>query len=709
LEATPGIVRVSSLANAPTLVASDDRATSDRLLDQAAIVDPALLTTRLRAAPIERAIFLAQRESIMPCFVELDATAREADVVRRVREAARAIEARHPDAGEVLLAGPAVVETSLAAHIFDNMRRLVPFAVAFVLTALLLAFRRPLFVGVAVVHTLALQGAVLGGMAMLGFDVDLVSVLAPVILVPVGVADLVHLFARLRSGSGRLESAFAALEAPMIATTATTAVGFLGFLLSPVAAIQQFGITLSAGAVVALVLTVTLDAALLALFWRPREARRTVGRVRAGAIEQWVVGLASDARRRRFVHLAGIVVAAGLILGVSSLAEVRIEDTWIHNFDPDSTIVRDAALFESELFGTNVLALVFEADPSVAEARQRTLDAVNRFTTEHTVVLGTRGLISSTLLARGLDPEAGAVWSRWPTPSLDEMAALRQAWIDRGPVLPDVRRHVDPELRRHQVQLFVLDHPYDELAAVAERLEAEARYSVGPGVRVTVSGNLAVNLRMVRDAVLGQVRSLLVLLATVTILLAIFVRSLAGGLVLVAPMVLSILLTVFVLVHLDLPFGIAVSMFPTLVVGLSVDFALHLRAVLVARREASRGRRAREVASVVRGILWNGLLWTGGFLVLTTSSLAPNRYLGLLCALVVALSTLFTLVLMPVLARPTRRHGKARACPAHGIRHRRARRRPGEDVAGVGVRRSTSGDGMTSCPQESNRDRSVIV
>lgn len=665
LERTPGIDRVSSLANAPTLVPLADRAADERLLDRAAIDDPSILATRLRGSPVQRALFLAQRESLAPLFVDLAASAREEDVVRRVRDTARAIEARHPDAGEVLLAGPAVVETGLAGHVFDDMRRLVPFSVAFVLTALLLAFRRPLFVAVTIVHALALEAAVLGGMAILGFGVDLVSVLAPVILVPVGVADLVHLFARLRStgsgspGSGSpgsvptstaLQEAFATLQAPMLATTATTALGFLGFLLSPVPAIRQFGLTLSAGAVLALWLTFTLDAALLALFWRPREAHARARRRRLGPIERWVAGLASAARRRRLSRFAGVAVAGCAILGASALADVRVEDTWIHNFDPGSKIVRDAARFESELFGTNVLALVFTADPPDAQARQRTLDAVNRFTTEHTVVLGARGLLSSTLLARGLDPESGAVWSRWPTPSLDEMARLRDEWIERGPVLPDIRRHVDPELLRHQVQLFVLDHPYEELAAIAERLEAEARHSAGPGVRVTASGNLAVNLRMVREAVLGQVRSLVVLLVTVTLLLVLLARSFPGGLVLVAPMLLSTLLTFFALVHLDLPFGIAVSMFPTLVVGLSVDFALHLRAVLVALRDASRGRRARAVATVVRGILWNGLLWTGGFLVLTTSSLAPNRYLGLLCALVVALSTLFTLALLPVFA-----------------------------------------------------------
>ncbi len=677
LESLPGIDTVSSLANAPVLTVPpppdpgvfgasmvptfEPDIVGEPVLVDAVLDDPRALLHRLRTSEAQRVMLLSLRESLTPLFLELSGEVPEAELTGAVLDLARGIERRHPSAGTVLVVGPAIVENRLAGHVFDDLAALVPFSVALVACGLLLAFRRGAFLAAVLLHTLALEALVLGGMAALGWTVNLVSVLAPVILVPVGVADLLHLFVRLRAAEGTpatgapglLVEAFAALQMPMMATTATTALGFLGFLLSPVAAIRQFGITLSIGAVVALLLTFTLDAAVLALVWRPR--RRSAGRPVALLGERWLRGLSRpEALRRRGRLALGLAVLLAAV-AATALLRVRIEDTWIRNFDPDSRVLQDTRLFEYEHFGTNVLSLVYEADPTVSGSRARALNAVNRFTTAHTVALGLRGLVSPTLLVRALDPHQGLPWTPWPTPTVERMADGVAAWRARGMALPDIGRFVDGDLRHFQVQLYVVNQPYAELVEVLERVIGQARHTAGPGVRVDVSGNLAVNIRMVREVVLGQARSLLVLLATVTVLLMFLARSLSAGLVLALPMALAIGHSYFALVQLELPYGIAVSMFPTLVVGLSVDFAIHLRAVLQRRRHAPSAGWARDVAVVLRGIVLNGILWSAGFALLAASSLPPNRYLGLLCGLVVALSTIFTVALLPAFASPLRR------------------------------------------------------
>ena len=140
----------------------------------------------------------------------------------------------------------------------------------------------------------------------------------------------------------------------------------------------------------------------------------------------------------------------------------------------------------------------------------------------------------------------------------------------------------------------------------------------------------------------------------VALLLILYARSGSVGLLLVLPMTLSVLLSYGLLIAADLPHGIAVSMFPTLVVGLSVDFAIHLWAAW-AGRSTRKGQglslptRARRLTILLRGILLNGLLWSAGFALLGFSALPPNRYLGLLAATVIGTSTLFTVLLVPLL------------------------------------------------------------
>ena len=673
LEGLPGVARVSSLASAPILVEPPEEppfgslpmpapVPGEPVLLDAFLDQPRLLSQRLRSSAVQYALLLSLRESLTPLLVELSGEVPEAELTLEVFELVDELEERHPDAGTILVVGPAVVETGLAGHVFDDLSSLVPFSVALVAGGLLLAFRRRVFLVVVLLHAVALEALVLGGMAMLGWTVNLVSVLAPVLLVPVGVADLLHLFARLRATDGAdaaetrrlLTGAFEALQTPMLATTATTTLGFLSFLLSPVAAIRQFGITLAIGSVLALLLTFTLDAAVLALAWRPGARRGTRRRTTAG--ERLLFTTRSPPvllhRARGALVLAAIFAA----LGASALSRIRIEDTWIRNFDPESRVIRDTGIFERVHLGTNVLSLVYTADPSVPGSRARALDAVNRFSTAHTVTLGSRGSLAPTMLVRALGHRQNPVWEPWPTPSVEEMTAGLEAWRHHGMALPRVDSLITTDLRHLQVHLFVLNQPYEDLVQLLEELVAKARHSAGPGVQVSASGNLAVNVRMVREAVLGQVRSLLVLLGIVILSLMLMARSVVAGFVLTLPMILAIGGSFYVLMRLDLPYGIAVSMFPPLVVGLSVDFAIHLRAVLERCRAASRTRWARELAIILRGITWNGVLWAAGFALLTVSSLPPNRYLGLLCGLVVVLSTIFTVGLLPAFALSFRDH-----------------------------------------------------
>jgi hypothetical protein len=660
--AEPGVARVASLASAPALVPAADLPSGAPLLDEKALAEPYQLFTRLRASPVQQALLLAPRRSLTPLLLTPSGALTEDRLTARLLEVAAAMEQQHPQAGRVLVVGPAVVESGLSGQLFADLARLVPFCVALVALGLLLALRRAVFLAVTLVHAVALEAVVLGSMAALGGTINLVSVLAPVVLVPVGVADLLHLAVRLKreatpAGPRRqLAAAFAALERPMVLTSATTALGFLGFLVSPVPAIRGFGLTLAGGAVAALLLTFTLDAALLALLWRPDavRARRKPGRRRRGPLERWLLALESPQRRRRRSRLTLAVCLLLALAAVTTLPGLHIEDTWIRNFDPGSRVVRDTLDFESELLGTNVLAIVFEPQgppPYDQEDRQRLLEAVNRFTISQTVVPGVRGLLSATMLARSLDPQQDFVWKPWPTPTPEAMAQAMATWRRRGMALPEMEQLVTADLSRYQVLLFVLNQPYPGLIEVLDRLTAEARQRAGEGVAVHASGNLAVNIRMVHQAVVGQALSLGALLLTITLLLAALTRSLTSGALLVLPMALAILSTYGLLQLLGLPYGVAVSMFPTLVVGLSVDFSIHLRSALLRTRWLSRRRRLEELAVTARGVLLNGLLWTGGFALLTASALPPNRYLGLLTSVVVALSTLASLALLPTLAQ----------------------------------------------------------
>lgn len=665
LEALPHVSRVASLVNSPALVGSPGIPAGAPIWAGSSDEAVGILSQRLDGSLLQKRIFLSHRRALTPLYVELDPHAAEPDAVRDILRLAAAVERRHPRAGHVLAVGPAVVETSLAQEVLDDLQRLVPFSVALMALGLLVAFRSLAFFLVTIVHSLLLVLFVLGGMAACGVSVNLVNVLAPVLIVPLGVAPLLHLLVRLKSGvdgvpgPGRRAStigrALARLEGALLGTTGTTAVGFLGFLFTPVPAIRQFGLILSAGAIVSLILTLTVDCALLALTWRQGASRKTVAARRATWIERWLLAMT---RTRAMLRLrAGRALAVSLVLaagGLVALWHLRIDDTWLQNFDPDSTVATHARLFESELLGTNLLSIRLEADPAVAGAGPRLLDLLNELPLVSFGVPGVRGVVSVMTLVRSMDPQQGTVLDPWPTPSRERLAQACEEWKRRGLPLPRIDMLADPELSRFQVLIFVANDHLWELRRTLAGFESILEHRAKPGVVFQLGGNLAANIRMVRQSVVSQGYSVLAMLLVMGSLALIYTRSLRSAAMIIAPQALAILTTYLVIAGLEVPYGVAVSMFPTLMIGMADDFAIHGHAALARTRSASRRRLARELGVVIKGILLNSALWAAGFAVLTSSHQPPTRYLGLLCSTVVVLAAALTLLLLPAAILLTR-------------------------------------------------------
>jgi len=202
-----------------------------------------------------------------------------------------------------------------------------------------------------------------------------------------------------------------------------------------------------------------------------------------------------------------------------------------------------------------------------------------------------------------------------------------------------------------RARIFVHDADYArgrELEAyLAERLPLIFQES---GVTYHLSGDLPVATEVVDSIVTNQIRSIGWALLGVVALLIVAFRSLRLVLVAIAPLAAALPLVFGMMGNLDVPLGIATSMFAALVIGVGVDFALHF---LHGYRRARAGDTDPATALTEtfvtsgRAIRWNATVLSLGFAVLTLSHLKPNHSLGwLLCASMLGCYTL-TVLLMP--------------------------------------------------------------
>ena len=243
----------------------------------------------------------------------------------RVKDAAEKVLAEHrpPEHTRIYFGGMPFLIFNMTLLITDNLTLLVPLMVLILIATLYLGFRHWAGVVFPMLVVIISVVWVVGFMGMTGLQMDLLTGIAPVILLALGSADGIHLlkryFERRRQGEAAGEATrhvFKEMGTPIILTTITTTVGFAALAISDFSVIQQFGLLTALGIVIALLVTLTLLPALLSFGVTPREPRGSTSSMsRFGDI----------AGRFIFRRKKALIFGAAVVVLVSALALPRIE------------------------------------------------------------------------------------------------------------------------------------------------------------------------------------------------------------------------------------------------------------------------------------------------------------------------------------------------------------------------------------------------
>jgi predicted RND superfamily exporter protein len=183
-------------------------------------------------------------------------------------------------------------------------------------------------------------------------------------------------------------------------------------------------------------------------------------------------------------------------------------------------------------------------------------------------------------------------------------------------------------------------------------------------VNVTIGGSAMVESSLNRQVVRSQIISVIISLVLVFIIIAASNKSLAGGLIGIVPLSISILINFAVMGFLGIKLNIGTSMIASLAVGIGIDYTIHYMEAFkrelaefgitdLARlnknpREKS-GFLAKTFAVSGKAIIINAASVGAGFAVLIFSRFNMLGDFGLLIALTMGTSALVSLTVIPAL------------------------------------------------------------
>ncbi|MBW2288552.1 MAG: MMPL family transporter [Deltaproteobacteria bacterium] len=572
----------------------------------------------------------------------------------------------------IAMAGSPVAMDVIKGNMRSDMLRFIRLTILAIAVLLFLVFRRASAVFVSLVVVILSLVSTIGLMAASGAALKLPTMVLPSFLLAVGVGDSVHIlalfFRSLGSGFDKKEAIISALEhsgLPVILTSLTTAGGLLSFAPTELAPISDLGLFAPAGVMIALLLSLLLLPALLAVV-PIRPAETAVGE--GGEQRSWidhVIGAAGDFATRR---PWGMIAAWALLLCVAGLGAARIE--FSHNpleWLPASTPVRQATeLIDRELRGSVSMEVVLtrEAengwhDPDAL----RELEDFSRYAEEYQageVFIGRAFSLVDVL--KEIHKALNANDSRYYVVPSDRELIAQEFLLFENSGSDDLEDLVDSQFRRVRLTLKAPWLDAGTYTRVIRELESALRERFGSDTEIVMTGLLPLLTRTMDAVMIGIAQSYGIAFVVITLLMMLLIGSVRLGLVAMLPNLAPILCALGLMGWLGLPLDIFTMLIGSIALGLAVDDTIHFMHGYRSYLEKgcdSRTAIRRTLETAGRAMLLTTLVLSSGFLIFTLSSMNNIFNFGMLTAFAIAVALLADFLLAPALMQVI--HGRGAA------------------------------------------------
>ncbi len=581
----------------------------------------------------------------------------------RAYDALKRMLAEDPGPGKAYVAGYPII-TGLADKYMDRDNRvMLPLVVAVVVLLLWLAFRslRGVWIPLAVVLSAIVW--TFGAMELIGVKITIISTSIPIILMAMGIADGIHVISeyyhQLSMGADNRSAVHCTMKemnAPVVMTSVTTAVGFLALCTADILPIREFGAAVAFGIMTAMVFSLSFIPACLILLGKPKRIPAFPLSDRRGlqAFSR-AVGRVSLRHAKPLIALFAVgVVATGAVSThlrarqnpvnyFRSHSEIRVSNEFINEHFPGTGAIhvqvdtgKDGGLKDPDLpWRIRRLQDRLESVEAVGNTRSMA-DFLERM---HLLLHdGNPAFDHVPGPEDGLDPEEGrALIAQYLL--LYEMSGGKE-----------MASTVDDVYRRANIEVNVKSNSSDVFKEVMKTFDRAAAELFAGKASVGSLGNGVINLKLVRYLVLGQIYSLAVSYIVVLLVLIVMFRSFVYALIGVIPLIITITFSFSLLVLSGIPLNMGTALIASVCIGIGVDYSIHF-----INRYRIEAARTRDLASTVRAtmetsgraILLNAVAVAGGFSVLLFSSFMPVVYLGLLIPLIMATNALAALLIIP--------------------------------------------------------------
>ena len=567
---------------------------------------------------------------------------------------------------EIYVVGEAYLGYVATNNMLRDLKILFPLSLVVVIAILYISFGSMFDVAALIITILMSLACTIGLMAVLGYDITIVSMILPIILVSMGSAAGIHILNRFHEESGKGRSPEEAvkqviheLTGPVAMTSLTTAVGFASFATSFISPVRVFGIFAAAGIMINFLITLTCVPSLLLLRSRKNNGRARINRVfLEKRDDRPVLSRFLESASTTVVtqpHRVIFAVVAVTLIFAAGIPGLDVETNWMQYFRQDSHAVMGTRLVEELFGGTYSLSVLVDTgeydgvkEPDVLERMARLQDRmgeVDKLSYPSSVAELVRNI------NKAFNADDPAYYS---IPATREAVAqeLLLFTMQGGSGLDSM---VSYDFQKALVSARAANVPTSELGDIIDEVEAIADEEFrGTGINTRVVGLPKVMLRMMEKFMDDQTRSLIFSAVGVWLVVFAISRSAIIAFLCLIPLSVTILINFGFMAYMKIPLDVVTIMISGISIGIGIDYSIHLTSRY--RYELRNGKGQKDalkatITSTGRGIFFNAFTLMLGFGLLVLSTFRAISVFGMLVAGTMFTSGAGALILLPAVLR----------------------------------------------------------
>ena len=496
----------------------------------------------------------------------------------------------------------------------------------------------------------------MGVVSLLGFKINLTSILVPTLMLCVGIGDTMHVVAEFQqernNGSPRmaaLRHTLGLVTRPILLTTITTATGFLAFLATDLVPIRELGIQAAIGVWMAFLLTYLFAVPLIS-FGRNKAAKKVTHK--ADIFDRFL------SRLTEFVILnpakiatAFVVVVALAFVGMSKLV---IETNTIQDLPKDDPLRKSFEYVDNQMGGS--LSIEFVIDTGKPDGIKKLdllekVDQLQAMLDQHPLVTNTSSILDQLKqLHRALrddDPEQ----YRLPTSSnqISEYLLLYESGGGR-----QLEKYVSFTYDKIRLQARTRTIKLGEVRSLQASVEEFVDREFDDSVKVYSAGVMPMFERIATLIKEGQKNSFIVAFFAICLVMMWMLRSIKLGLIAMIPNVLPVAITLGAMGWVGAQLNMIAMILAPMIIGVAVDDTVHFfiryRRYFVQSGDYDAAYR-KTMQTVGRPLLFTTLVLSIGFGGFLVSIFAGPRNFAWSSALAFMFALVAEFMLVPLLLK----------------------------------------------------------